>query len=459
MRSSVLSMLVLGFAACGDDKAGTTDTTATDDDADAVATTDTTVTADSLTGTDTGPGDDATTTTDAVVNTDASDLDIATATDTAGDPDAVVPECDGPEDCQAVGIVPVNRCQVPACIEGHCGLGPPDCADADPCTFDGCQPATGECTHETHTLIAGISQFQLCPEPLSQAGAATACFDAGGELASFDTIEVADQVTAEILSSGLVSPWVHSFLGVTCSSGKAKIIPQQCRLWADTGAGSCATIATCDELHPFVCEKSCDDGDPCTTDVIDEAGACSHGTTDCNDHDVCTDDRCEAGVGCVNEVPLAKCADSDPCTTDTCVPADGSCTHKPVRVAWSGAQYEALECPGTASWADARQRCALDGGILAMPTTDPQKAVMQALASRPGATSSMWVPLDQPGGDPNPWTWVDAGGSGDPPWCSGEPDDAGGQDCAEWSTLSVCLYDGVCSEARSFACVIDVTIP
>jgi hypothetical protein len=86
---------------------------------------------------------------------------------------------------------------------------------------------------------------------------------------------------------------------------------------------------TCDDADPCTtdvclggdgCEnapKSCDDGDACTTDSCDPAsGACINEAVVCDDGDACTDDACDSETGCV--VPATSCDDGDACTTDTC---------------------------------------------------------------------------------------------------------------------------------------------
>lgn len=83
----------------------------------------------------------------------------------------------------------------------------------------------------------------------------------------------------------------------------------------------------------------CDDGDPCTLDLCEPAGGCSHppvpdGTGCPDDGDPCSQDVCMAGA-CVHpaaeECCLApeECDDGDPCTTDDCGP-DHLCRNEPI---------------------------------------------------------------------------------------------------------------------------------
>lgn len=108
----------------------------------------------------------------------------------------------------------------------------------------------------------------------------------------------------------------------------------------------------------------CDDGDPCTLDQCDPAGACLHppapDSTPCaDDGDPCSQDVCMAGV-CVHPVATecctdpAMCDDFDPCTTDVCN-ADHLCVHEAIPdccgrdadCLWAGHLWECDAAAGT----------------------------------------------------------------------------------------------------------------
>ena len=70
-------------------------------------------------------------------------------------------------------------------------------------------------------------------------------------------------------------------------------------------------------------DEPCDDGDPCTKLTICKAGACTDpdagNAKKCDDGNVCTDDGCDAKIGCVNAPSAAKCDDGNACTEgDAC---------------------------------------------------------------------------------------------------------------------------------------------
>src|SRR5262245_14525180 len=151
-----------------------------------------------------------------------------------------------------------------SCTTGdHCGAGacqggpPPNCDDGNPCTDEGCSPATG-CLHT----------------PVS-------CND--GDLCTADSCDLAQGC-------------VHS--PISCDDRNVCTID------------SCEPRTGC--AHTPV---SCDDGDPCTDDVCDPVTGCSHvpNTASCEDGDPRTIlDHCEAGrcvpgpLGCP-ATPLEGC--------------------------------------------------------------------------------------------------------------------------------------------------------
>lgn len=407
---------------------------------------------------DTADDTAADTTEDAVETAQDATDEIDTIED-VGPGDGDVPECVTDADCPAIsGIVPVaNACVVARCVEGACVAGDRDCDDGDACTLDACDPHGG-CVNTEVVLDVGASRYWYCPEAMFQADAAAACILRGQELATIDDADEGIALSPLLGDAGAPEAWTGSASLVTCPLPK-RVAPPQCKslVWAE--AASCTDINDCAEALPFLCEARCDDGDPCTTDVVVADGTCETKTTICDDGDACTTDSCMPGVGCVFDRPRGQCVDANPCTTDRCDPATGVCSNVPVRRAWD-ATHELLECPGADTWTAARNWCAVNGGVLATPTTDTQASTLSAFAASPGVSASLWAPLEQPGGGAAAWTWVDGGGNGEPPWCAGQPDDASGsEDCGAWLASDACLQDAACGEVRSFGCAIDTTIP
>ncbi len=443
---------LLSFAACGDDPDdGTTTETSVETDATAAETTE--VSPDTIeeaeTIAETTPETVAETTPETIAETTPETVEETAqeTTDDTSDTETVAPECLVDEDCQLLGIiVPPNNCTAALCVEGVCTTGPRECDDGDPCTTDMCDPFNG-CIASAATIDNGDSRFTLCPVALTQSEAAAACFAHGGALAYVDAIDAA-AIEPLMRDSATTDAWVAPFSDLICPVER-RIIAQPCKSLQTVAAGICTEVVDCASALPFVCEVTCDDGDPCTVDFVDIDGLCATKENFCDDGDACTFDSCQAGVGCMHQNPRGQCFDDNPCTTDTCLRETGACSNVPVRQAWD-ATHELLQCPGGDTWSEARTWCAVNGGVLANPTTDVQRTTLGAFV---GAVGPVWAPLQKTG---DTWAWVDAAGTGEPSWCPSEP--SGLDLCGEW-TDAACASDASCAETRAFACAIDTSIP
>jgi hypothetical protein len=95
----------------------------------------------------------------------------------------------------------------------------------------------------------------------------------------------------------------------------------------DCDDGNVCTNDACDSGVGCVYTNNtspCDDGDACTMGDSCAAGACvSGGPLGCDDGNVCTNDACDSGVGCVYTNNTDPCSDGVSCTTDVC--SGGTC--------------------------------------------------------------------------------------------------------------------------------------
>jgi len=106
----------------------------------------------------------------------------------------------------------------------------------------------------------------------------------------------------------------------------------------DGGDGCDATcqVETCWACvgEPSLCSEAdgaaCDDGEPCTANDTCQATLCVGGPPpDCFDDNVCTDDACAPGMGCVNTPNTQPCDDDSSCSSgDVC--DGGVCGGAPV---------------------------------------------------------------------------------------------------------------------------------
>ena len=217
----------------------------------------------------------------------------------------------------------------PCTTGGHCaagvcvGEGAQDCDDDDICTTDYCHPALG-CVHQLNNNPCddgdACSTGDLCLNGMCQGKATLNCEDNNP-----CTDQVCDPGVGCVYSFN--SQPCDDFNPCTeddaCSQGSCK--PGSGVVCDD---GNVCTTGSCDLEMGCVYEDNtnpCDDEDPCTItdDCVD--GVCvGSGELNCNDANVCTDDACVPGQGCVQTPNTVQCNDGNACTqADVC--ADSTC--------------------------------------------------------------------------------------------------------------------------------------
>lgn len=221
--------------------------------------------------------------------------------------------CDDGDAC--TGGTTGDSCKAGKCV-GGAAL---DCDDANPCTTDSCDKATG-CGHlaldgndcdDDSACTGTTAKADICVKGVCEGGAPVICDDADP-----CTTDACDAAVGCTVTNSDATP---------CDDGNA------CTL------GDACTGGACKSGKPL----SCDDGNPCTTDSCDSDGktsgkpGCVNTPLDskpCDDGSACTGakgatgddaDHCVKGV-CTPGAPL-DCDDANPCTTDACEPASG-CT-------------------------------------------------------------------------------------------------------------------------------------
>jgi len=168
--------------------------------------------------------------------------------------------------------------------------------------------------------------------------------------------------------------------------------PDPCRAW------SCSeTKGVCESLAKPV-------GTPCTVDDVcltgatcDAAQACSGAKpNDCNDGAACTEDSCQAGVGCVNAPKHETCDDGQICTLDVCDGAAG-CIHAtdpcPGGKALGSSCYKVGD--GEAyTWNEAEAYCQnLKGHLVEIETMEENAFVLNVGLDAPGKPTTFWIGL------------------------------------------------------------------
>ncbi len=215
---------------------------------------------------------------------------------------------------------------VETCQNGNCvSDGELDCDDGDPCTGDSCHPQTG-CSHTP------LQDGTPCGDN-NDCNGVDVCQD--GECVPGGPMDCDDDNTCTADQCIPGTGCVHDPLpgGTPCNDGDVCTVGDSC-------AGGVCSGSPAD----------CDDHDPCTTDVCDALSGCVHTTlpdgtgcgggvcgqavcvqgvcepvgsgVSCEDYDPCTRDWCDSELGCQHEV-LPDGSDCGQC--DMCV--DGECIH------------------------------------------------------------------------------------------------------------------------------------
>ncbi len=210
------------------------------------------------------------------------------------------------------------------CTEGVCkGKGKipdKDCDDANGCTKEGCDPKTG-CTH---TPAAGACNDG---DPCTTGDACSngAC-KGGGNICQCNKDKDCTSFEDGDLCNGTL------FCDKTGLPFKCNVAPQTVVKCSDKGNTACLANQ-CDKskgsckLVPVNQGKNCDaDSSVCTIGDACASGFCQAGKLkNCDDNNACTDDTCDAKLGCANKPNSAPCQDGDQCTlSDKCV--GGQCT-------------------------------------------------------------------------------------------------------------------------------------
>ena len=239
-------------------------------------------------------------------------------------------------DCTAVPCMADADCNdnnlctgVETCVTNHCQAGVPVvCPDPDVCDgVDACDPGTGTCQTggPPNCDDGNPCTDDSCDASLGcqHANNANLCDD--GSLCT-----TGDVCTAGTCTGTPIAP---------CSDGDACNGLETCN--PATGLCQPGAAVDCNDLNPCTddsCDAGlgcqhvnnnlpCNDGSLCTTGDACINGACTGTLQPCNDLDACNGvESCDSGTGsCVPGTPV-DCDDGDACTTDSCSAVDG-CHH------------------------------------------------------------------------------------------------------------------------------------
>jgi hypothetical protein len=289
--------------------------------------------------------------------------------------------CNGPDGCvyspNAASCDDGTKCTAgDHCAAGWCVAGSIlDCHDDNPCTDDSCDPLLG-CVHSPNVLPCNdgnvCSTGDTCLAAKCEAGESLICDDnnvcngletcdpavgcqAGAPLICADDDDVCTDIACQP-GAGCVTTLNQAY----CDDGDPCTLGDKCHLGncqaegnLDCDDGNECTDDTCNGPDGCVFAPnaaSCDDGTKCTTGDHCAAGWClAGGILGCQDDEPCTDDSCDALLGCVHSPNALLCDDGNVCTDDVCDPQVG-CQYTFNEVGCPGGHCEGgvcyPDCPG-----------------------------------------------------------------------------------------------------------------
>ncbi|MFN8545951.1 MAG: hypothetical protein U0807_17345 [Candidatus Binatia bacterium] len=278
--------------------------------------------------------------------------------------------------------LPCNGIETCNPLDGSCGPGVAlTCDDANPCTDDSCSDVLG-CVFTDNTLPCDDSSLCTTNDTCNNgtcAGTPIVFCDDGDVCNGAETCNpatglcvVGTALTCDDLNPCTDDPCdptsgcYHTNNSVPCNDGNLCTNTDTCQdgtcqgqavVCADNDlcngtevcdplSGACVAgpPPTCDDVNPCTddsCDAtlgcvhtdntgSCDDGNPCTTSDTCSGGMCGGTAVDCNNGDACDgSETCDPLSGaCLPGLPIA-CDDGDACTADSCDAVLG-CTATPL---------------------------------------------------------------------------------------------------------------------------------
>jgi len=222
------------------------------------------------------------------------------------------------------------------CVFEEVENGPNEgCSDQNPCTSDSC--LDGACDNELLSADE-LSEMDLTVNDCICVTNAD-CEDLeDGDLCNGTLLcDAADEPSVCGLVPGSVKDYDDGEFcnGMeTCDPATGEMVEGEPPIEDD---GIDCTVDSCDEETDLVVhaptDQLCDDENPCTDDACDAALGCIHtnNSLECDDEDFCTtEDLCVEGE-CIGVTIPEWCDDDNFCTEDICDPVDG-CKHNPLEI-------------------------------------------------------------------------------------------------------------------------------
>ena len=253
-----------------------------------------------------------------------------------------------------------DQCQLGLCL-GQAVV----CDDANPCTDDGCNSASG-CIFANNTNSCDDGDLCTSGDQCS-AGACLGTPDPAcncTETADCQAFEDGNLCNGTLVcNDGVCLPDPTTI--VSCAPSENPCINNVCE----------PTMGLCSE-NPVLEGSACDDANACTQNDTCSSGVCTGVPTPCNDGNACTDDSCDTATGCVFNPNSDSCDDGEPCTTgDACL--QGACVGAPDPTCTCSSDDDCEDdgdlCNGTSSCVGGQ--CTVDPAtVVSCTSTNPCKS-------------------------------------------------------------------------------------
>jgi hypothetical protein len=246
-------------------------------------------------------------------------------------------QCTADTDCvqptnKCIGTLYCNKAKAPYYCTVKAGtIVTCDTSNDGACKSTSCDSATGQCA-------ATPFDGKPCDADGSVCTVSDTC--AGGVCAAGTSQNCDDGNPCTVDSCDATKGCMHSANAIACSDGNACTLNDVCASGScQPGAGKVCNdgqYCTSDSCNPNSGDcvfygaafenAACDDGSVCTVGDLCKSGACAPGgAKDCSDNNVCTDDACDAAIGCKHTYNVSGCSDGNACTTgDVC--NNGQCS-------------------------------------------------------------------------------------------------------------------------------------
>ncbi|MSP93090.1 MAG: hypothetical protein EXR79_15030, partial [Myxococcales bacterium] len=257
---------------------------------------------------------------------------------------ALAADCPPDHGCEEIAKIDGGKAKSCVPKSGVCACSPAAFAAKAATTCSKTTPGTGTCTGGRSCGGGGLSPCD------AQAPAAETCNgkddDCDGKTdlpgtTNLGVSSVCDDGNDCTHDSCAAAAGCANLAGAaTCSDGDPCTTGEGCLGTTCGGAapacndGNSCTTDACDAKtgacdNKKVAAGACDDGDACTVAESCVDGDCAGAKSlPCSDGNVCTQDLCDTGKGCVTLAAPGTCTDADPCTAEACV--GGACKATPL---------------------------------------------------------------------------------------------------------------------------------